>query len=35
LLQFQADRMFLRCLSCGHESAGWELNDRRPVVTAH
>jgi hypothetical protein len=35
LLQFQHGRMFLRCLSCGHESSGWELNARPPIVTAH
>ena len=35
LLQFQPDRMYLRCLSCGHESSGWELNETRPIVTAH
>lgn len=33
LLQFQRDRMFLRCLSCGHESSGWELNRTPPTVT--
>ena len=33
LLQFQRDRMFLRCLSCGHESSGWELNETPPTVT--
>lgn len=31
-LQFEHDRMFLRCVSCGHESHGWELNDPRPAV---
>ena len=25
LLQFEQDRMFLRCVSCGHETPGWEL----------
>lgn len=30
LLQFQRDRMFLRCLSCGHESSGWKLKEERP-----
>ncbi len=25
LLQFERDRMFLRCVSCGHETPGWEL----------
>ena len=31
-LQFEQDRMFLKCVSCGHESHGWELNDPRPAV---
>jgi hypothetical protein len=26
LLQFRGERMFLECVSCGHESPGWELN---------
>jgi hypothetical protein len=30
-LQFQHDRMFLKCVSCGHESPGWELNEAPPV----
>ena len=34
LLQFQRDRMFLRCASCGHESPGWELNEPTPTVAA-
>ena len=33
LLQFEQDRMFLRCVSCGHETPGWELNETRPTVT--
>jgi len=34
LVQFEQDRMFLRCVSCGHETHGWELNDlRRPQVS--
>ena len=28
LLHFEHDRMSLRCVSCGHESPGWELSDR-------
>ena len=35
LLQFEQDRMFLRCVSCGHESPGWELTEAPPVVTEH
>jgi hypothetical protein len=34
LLQFEQDRMFLRCLSCGHETPGWNLNDEPPVAAA-
>lgn len=34
LLQFEEDRMFLKCVSCGHESPGWELNEPRPIVAA-
>ena len=34
LLQFEQDRMFLRCVSCGHETPGWELNDAPPPVAA-
>ena len=34
LLQFDHGRMFLRCVSCGHETPGWELNDVPPPVTA-
>src|SRR5262249_6557870 len=33
LLQFEQDRMFLRCVSCGHETPGWELNETPPTVT--
>jgi hypothetical protein len=33
MLQFQQDRMFLRCVSCGHQTAGWELNEVPPTVT--
>lgn len=27
LLQFEQDRMFLRCVSCGHETPGWNLQE--------
>lgn len=30
LLHFDNNRMFLRCASCGHETPGWELDQRRP-----
>jgi hypothetical protein len=33
LLQFEQDRMFLRCVSCGHQTPGWELNETPPTVT--
>ena len=33
LLTFEHDRMFLRCVSCGHESPGWELTETPPTVT--
>ena len=35
MLQFEQDRMFLRCVSCGHETPGWELNEAPPNVTFH
>jgi hypothetical protein len=34
LLQFEQERMFLRCTSCGHETPGWELNETPPIATA-
>jgi hypothetical protein len=34
LIQFEQSRMFLKCASCGHESPGWKLPTRRPVVKA-
>ena len=33
LVQFEQDRMFLRCVSCGHQTPGWELNEAPPTVT--
>jgi hypothetical protein len=30
LLRFAGERMFLECVSCGHESPGWELNEAPP-----
>jgi hypothetical protein len=33
LLHFDKDRMALRCVSCGHETPGWELSEVRPTVT--
>ena len=34
LLHFDKERMSLRCVSCGHETPGWELNEVQPTVTA-
>ena len=33
LLRFENERMSLRCVSCGHETPGWELNEVPPTVT--
>ena len=33
LLHFEHERMSLRCASCGHETAGWELNEVKPTIT--
>ena len=33
MLQFEQDRMFLRCASCGHETPGWSLDEAPPTVT--
>jgi hypothetical protein len=33
LLHFEGERMSLRCVSCGHETPGWELNEVPPTVT--
>jgi hypothetical protein len=33
LLQFEQDRMFLRCQTCGHETPGWDLNEVPPTPT--
>jgi len=34
LLQFGEDRMFLRCVSCGHETPGWDLDEAPPTAVA-
>jgi hypothetical protein len=34
LLQFERDRLSLRCVSCGHQSPGWELTDAPPSESA-
>lgn len=33
MLRFEEERMSLRCVSCGHETPGWELNEVPPTVT--
>jgi hypothetical protein len=33
LLHFEDERLSLRCVSCGHETPGWELNEVPPTVT--
>jgi hypothetical protein len=32
MMQFQQDRMFLKCVSCGHESPGWSLSETGPAA---
>ena len=31
-LQFEQNRLSLKCASCGHESPGWALTEARPTV---
>ena len=31
-LQFEKNRVYLQCISCGHESPGWSVGERRPVL---
>lgn len=33
LLQFEQDRISLRCVSCGHETPGWDLRETPRAVT--
>ncbi|HEY1911986.1 MAG TPA: hypothetical protein VGG73_13760 [Vicinamibacterales bacterium] len=33
LLHFEQERMSLRCVSCGHETPGWSLDEAKPTVT--
>ena len=33
LLRFEKNRMSLQCVSCGHESPGWDLNHEAPRPT--
>jgi hypothetical protein len=30
MLQFEQGRMFLRCVSCGYQSPGWNTGERKP-----
>lgn len=32
LLNFERDRMFLRCTSCGHQTPGWNIGVQRPQL---
>jgi hypothetical protein len=34
LLHFEGERISLRCVSCGHETPGWDLDATPPTVTA-
>lgn len=34
LMQFGRGRMFLKCVSCGHESPGWTIRERPPADVA-
>ena len=31
-LQFEKNRVYLQCVACGHESPGWTIDTRRPVL---
>jgi len=31
-LQFEKNRVYLQCIACGHESPGWTVGERRPVL---
>jgi hypothetical protein len=33
MLHFEDERMALQCVSCGHETPGWELNEVPPTIT--
>ena len=30
ILHFEGKRVMMRCTSCGHDTPGWEVNDRAP-----
>ena len=29
---FEKNRVYLQCIACGHESPGWTIDTRRPVL---
>ena len=31
-LQFEKNRVYLQCVACGHESPGWTVDARKPVL---
>ena len=31
-LQFEKNRMFLHCISCGHQSPGWTIDPRQSLL---
>jgi len=33
LLQYERNRIFLRCTSCGHETPGWDLSRARAAAS--
>jgi len=35
MMSFGSGRLFLRCMSCGHESPGWTPGERRLIVKWH
>ena len=35
LMQFGKDRVYLRCVTCGHESPGWALAAVPPRIVVH
>ena len=32
-LKYGGERLSLQCVSCGHETPGWDLNETRPTIT--
>ena len=29
---FEKNRVYLQCVACGHESTGWTIDTRKPVL---